>query len=342
MRHVIIGGCGFTGHHLRERLRQRGERVLVVDLPQPIADSRLPAEETHIADLEDPAAVAAIPIEPDDVVHHLAARQFHGAVPRHDRYSWFAAVNVAGTKRLLERMVQADCRRLIFFSSDMVYGMPEGLPIPPDHLRQPLGPYGASKRQAEDLCVGYRRRGLQVTVFRPRLIVGPGRLGVLAKLFALIARGWPVPLIGDGRNHYQMISVFDCVSAVEAALDKGVPDGAFNLGSLDPPTVRELLERVIVKTGSRSRLVPTPAGAIKAVLSALDGAGLTLLHPEQFRIADINYLVDVEPTMTALSWRPQHDDADMLAAAYAEFRGDQPPSGFAAAPSRHLPHGPAA
>lgn len=342
MRHVIIGGCGFTGRHLRDRLRLRGERVLVVDLPDPVAAARLPADEAHVADLEDAAAVAAIPLEPDDIVHHLAARQFHGGVPRHGRYPWFAAVNVAGTGRLLERMVQAGCRRLIYFSSDMVYGLPSLLPVPPDHPRQPLGPYGGTKLQAEDLCAGYRRRGLAVTIFRPRLIVGPGRLGVLAKLFALIARGWPVPLIGDGRNHYQMISVFDCVSAVEAALDKGVPDGAFNLGSLDPPTVRELLERVIVKAGSRSRLVRTPAGAVKAVLTALDGAGLTLLYPEQFRIADINYLVDVEPTMTALSWRPQYDDADMLAAAYAEFRGDQPPSGYAAATSRHLPHGPAA
>jgi dTDP-glucose 4,6-dehydratase len=152
------------------------------------------------------------------------------------------------------------------------------------------------------------------------LIVGPGRLGVLAKLFQLIQRGWPVPLIGDGRNSYQMVSVFDCVTAVEAALAKGVPDGAFNLGSLDPPSVRELLQWVIAEAGSRSRLVPTPGGPLKAMLAALDFVGLPLLYPEQFKIADLNYLVDVSSTMAALGWRPRHDDADMLAAAYAEFR----------------------
>ncbi|MEJ7793884.1 MAG: NAD(P)-dependent oxidoreductase, partial [Gaiellaceae bacterium] len=129
MKHVIVGGCGFTGRHLRSRLRERGEEVLVVDLPQAIAAAGLGTQDAWPADLEDPAAVASIPVEEDDVVHHLAARQFHGAVPRRRRLSWFAAVNVAGTERLLERMLQVGCLRLIFFSTDMVYGAPQQLPV---------------------------------------------------------------------------------------------------------------------------------------------------------------------------------------------------------------------
>jgi dTDP-glucose 4,6-dehydratase len=320
MKHVIVGGCGFTGRHLHRRLRERGEPTLVVDLPAALAAAGLPAREAHPADLEDPPQVAALPLGPDDVVHHLAARQFHGAVPRRGREAWFAAVNLAGTGRLLERMERAGCRRLVFFSTDMVYGLPERVPVPPDHPRRPLGPYGASKRAAEDLCRAYRARGLAVTIFRPRLIVGPGRLGVLARLFGLIERGRPVPLIGDGGNRYQMVSVADCVAAVEAALARGVPDGEFNLGSLDPPSVRELLGRVIAAAGSRSRLVPIPARPLKAALATLDAAGLPLLHREQYAIADVDYLVDVGPTTAALGWRPRHDDAAMLAAAYAEFR----------------------
>jgi dTDP-glucose 4,6-dehydratase len=320
MKHVIVGGCGFTGRHLRSRLCERGEEVLVVDLPQAIAAAGLGTQDAWPADLEDPAAVASIPVEEDDVVHHLAARQFHGAVPRRRRLSWFAAVNVAGTERLLERMLQVGCLRLIFFSTDMVYGAPQQLPVPTDHPRQPLGPYGASKRRAEDLCSDFRSRGLAVTIFRPRLIVGPGRLGVLAKLFTLIERGWPVPLIGDGTNHFQMVSVFDCVSAIEAALVQGVPNGAFNLGSLDPPTVRELLERLIVAGASRSRLVALPARPVKAALRVFDDAGLPLLYREQFAIADVDFVVDVSETVAGLGWRPIHDDADMLAAAFAEYR----------------------
>jgi len=125
-----------------------------------------------------------------------------------------------------------------------------------------------------------------------------------------------VPLIGDGGNHFQMISVFDCVSAIEAALDEDVPNETLNLGSLDPPTVRELLERVIATAGSRSHLVPVPARPVKAILTALDALGLSPLYLEQFQIADENYLVDVSRTVTRLGWRPRYDDVDMLAAVF--------------------------
>lgn len=320
MRHVIIGGCGFTGRHLHRRLLELGEPVLVVDRPQALRDAAPSMANPIAVDLQDAAAVAGLPLGPDDVVHHLAARQFHGAVPRRGRADWFAAVNVAGTQRLLERMARTGCRRMIYFSSDMVYGLPAAIPVRTDQPRRPLGPYGASKRLAEDLCFAFRRNGMSITVFRPRLIVGPGRLGVLAKLFGLIQRGLPVPLIGKGRNCYQMISVLDCVTAIEAALARGVPNDEFNLGSRDPPPVRELLAGLIAAAGSRSRLLPLPAMPLKQLLTGLDAVGLTVLHPEQFRIADLDFLVDISRTVDRLDWSPTHGDAEMMAAAYAEFR----------------------
>lgn len=320
MPHVILGGGGFTGRVLAEHLAGRGQAVLVVDHPD--RPFQLPAGVARLAaDLADPAQVARIPLSPADTVHHLAARQFHGAVPRHGRDAWFAAVNVAGTAHVLEHMERRLCRRMVYFSTDMVYGVPQRLPVPPDHPLCPLGPYGASKLAAEDLCRSARGRGFAITIFRPRMIVGPGRLGVLARLFTLIRRHLPVPLIGPGTNQYQMVSVFDCVAAVEAALAAGLPNGDYNLGSADPPPVRDLLAGIIRRAGSRSRLLPTPAEPLKAVLAALDGAGLTVLHPEQFRIADLDYLVDTLPTTRDLGWIPRHDDRDMLSAAYQEFCG---------------------
>jgi dTDP-glucose 4,6-dehydratase len=81
---------------------------------------------------------------------------------------------------------------------------------------------------------------LNATIFRPRLIAGAGRLGILVKLFELIRRGLPVPMIGNGTNRYQMVAVEDCVSAALLAVE-GCPTGPFNLGSDAPPMVRDLL-----------------------------------------------------------------------------------------------------
>jgi hypothetical protein len=65
--------------------------------------------------------------------------------------------------------------------------------------------------------------------------------------------------------------------------------------------------------------VPTPAGLTKALCTALDWAGLTVLYPEQFQIANLDYIVDTHRTAEVLSWSPKFNDRDMMIAAYEEY-----------------------
>lgn len=327
-RHVITGGSGFVGSHLAAALIARGEPVTIFDVSPP----RQPGSAFVQGDIRHDDDIARLRLGPNDVVYHLAARQFHGAVPRRNRRDWFAQVNAAGTRNLLSAMKQAGARRLVFFSTDMTYGRPTRSPIRDNQVQHPIGPYGASKLAAEQWIFDATLRwSFAATVFRPRLIAGAGRLGILTRLFALIERGLPVPMIGSGRNRYQMISVDDCVSAALHAVDQGVPTGAFNLGSIDPPTVRALLADLVARAGSRSMLVPTPAPLVQAVLAALDRIGLTLLYPEQFAIADADYVLDTSRTARVLGWQPAHNDRDILAAAYDHYRSAR--LGSATAPS---------
>lgn len=83
----------------------------------------------------------------------------------------------------------------------------------------------ASKLATERLAEEYRAKGFKISIFRPRLIIGPGRLGILVKLFKLIDLNLPVPMIGGGNNPYQFISVFDCASACVAAWKAGFQRG---------------------------------------------------------------------------------------------------------------------
>jgi dTDP-glucose 4,6-dehydratase len=144
-------------------------------------------------------------------------------------------------------------------------------------------------------------------------------VGILGSLFKLIRRSLPVPLIGNGRNRYQMVSVFDCASAAVCSARKGVVNGEFNLGSADPPSVRDLLGSLIRHAGSRSILVPMPAAPLKSALRLLDRLDLPLLVPEQFEVADKDYVVDIEPTIRMLDWRPRHGDEDMMLEAYRQY-----------------------
>ena len=161
---------------------------------------------------------------------------------------------------------------------------------------------------------------MNVSIFRPRLIIGPGRLGILEKLFVLVDNNLPVPMIGLGRNQYQFISVYDCASAARLAWQNGVPNGNYNLGSKNPPTVRELLSRLIKEAGSYSVLVPTWAPMVKRTLDVLDWINMPLMDPEQYQIADEVSIRDTSAAERDLGWRPTAGDVDMLLAAYAYYR----------------------
>lgn len=319
MKHILFGGNGFVGRYTARDLLAAGEQVLVCD----IAKDRLPiydkAQFMH-CDITRPDAVARVPIEPDDIVHNLAARMLHPIVKRRARYEYFYSVDYHGAVHIIDAMERAGCNRLLQFSTDMVYGpLQTPPPVRVDHPRLPIGEYSASKMALEDYCIGKRAQGLKVSIFRPRLINGPGRVGILGMLFNLIRLNLPVPLIGNGRNRYQMVSVFDCASAAIASADKGVVDGEFNLGSAAPPSVRELLGEVIRQAGSKSILIPTLAAPAKMLLRLLDRINLPILVPEQFEIADHDFVNDIEPTVRMLGWRPLHGDLDMMLEAYRRF-----------------------
>ncbi len=127
-------------------------------------------------------------------------------------------------------------------------------------------------------------------------------------------------MIGAGRNAYQFISVFDCASAARLAWQRGFPQAAYNLGSDDPPSVRELLSRLIAEARSRSMLLPTPAPLVKFVLSGFDRINMPLMDPEQFLIADEHCVLSTDRAKRDLGWKPLHRDDDMLVAAYREYR----------------------
>lgn len=321
-----MGGDGFVGAELVRRLSADGEDVVVAD----IARSPHPhyAKVRHIAcDITDPEAVARLPIGKDDTVYNLAAKMLSPIMKRHERYDFFWPVNFFGARNLLEATRRAGARRYIQFTTDMVYGHTVQSPQSEDHPCAPLGEYGASKRAIEEVAMAARADGMNVAIFRPRLIIGPGRLGILAKLFRLIDLNLPVPMIGPGRNPYQFVSVYDCAEAARLAAQKGVPNGEYNLGSADPPSVRAQLAGLIRAAGSRSVLVPTPAWAVKRTLTLLDRLDHPLMDPEQYLIADEHCVRDTTAAARDLGWHPQFDDGAMLNAAYAEYRAKKARTG---------------
>jgi dTDP-glucose 4,6-dehydratase len=309
-RIIIVGGSGFLGQEL---LRALSGQAMVID----ITPSKEECEKYIEADITKPLDFTFLK---DDIVVHLAANQYHHKVPRKNRQYFFDSVNVEGTRNILKKMEQDGAKKMVFFSTDMVYGIPQYLPVDIQHPKVPFGFYGKSKIKAEDVCREYRDKGFNITIFRPRMIVGKGRFGILVKLFKMMDMGLPIPMIGGGGNCYQMISVTDCANVAMLAINKGLPNKEYNLGSDNPPSVKHLLNGLIKKTGSHSFVLPTWGRGVKAILTLLGKIGIEIMYKEQYMIADKDYLVDISDAMKDFDWKPKSNDQDMLLAAYESYK----------------------
>lgn len=335
MRHIIFGGDGFVGRHLAPKLVADGHEVVVADVTRSELAHYATVRFAH-CDVTDKASVRAVGIEAGDMVYNLSAKMLSPIQVRAKRHDFFWPVNFHGTESIIQAMDEAGAKSLVHFTTDMIYGHTVQYPMTEDHPVAPLGEYGLSKLKTEELAAEWRKRGMNITLFRPRLIIGPGRLGILAKLFRLIDWNLPVPMIGSGKNPYQFISVFDCAEAARLAFKAGVPNEAYNLGSLNPPSVRKLLGDLIAHAGSRSILIPTPGWAVKRTLDLLDLLNMPIMDPEQYLIADEDCLLDVSKGRRDLGWVPQYRDEDMLIAAYSEYRAR-----IGGAPAPAVAHAPA-
>lgn len=319
MRHLIIGGDGFVGHQLACDLEAMGETVIIADIAK--SPHAIYARVPHVfIDVTKRETLDTLEVAPDDMIYNLSAKMLSPIMPRAKRHDFFYPVNCHGVENILNWMTKTGNDRLVHFTTDMVYGHALRSPVTEDHRAEPLGEYGMSKLDSEAICHKYREKGIRISIFRPRLIIGPGRLGILSKLFKLVDANLPVPMIGGGHNAYQFISVYDCASAARLAWQGGVPNAVYNLGSDNPPPVRELLGKLVAEAGSRSILLPTPAPLVKIALNTLDFVNMPLMDPEQYLIADEHCVLDNTALKRDLGWVPQHRDEDMLIAAYRTYR----------------------
>lgn len=322
MKHIIFGGDGFLGTELTKLLAAAGEQVLVCDEKKSEAFGNYdkPGVSYIKMDVRDKSTFAPIEVGPDDVVYHFAARLLVPILPRAERKDYFWQALYTGTVNVLEWMEENNLGKMVYYTTDMVYGHTLENPRTENHPCAPLGPYGDAKYQTEKLVDEYRGKGFSITLFRPRLIIGHGRLGILEKLFKLVDMNLPVPTIGSGKNYYQFISVTDCARACIAAVEKGLPSENYNLGSSNPPQVNVLLKSLITEANSKSFTIPTPAFLVKWVLGAFDMIGKPIMDPEQYLIADETCVLDCSKAKRELGWEPLDDDTSMLLVAYRDYK----------------------
>jgi len=310
---LITGGAGFLGYHIANTIADRSATITLVDIADFHADEYPQGCEFVSADVRDGAAIdRTVGSKHYDVIIHAAA-----ALPLWKRSDIFA-VNVDGTRNVLDAALKHGVGRVVFISSTAVYGVPEKHPIFEGDPLIGVGPYGESKILAERVCEDYRARGLCVSIVRPKTFIGTGRLGVFAILYDWVKSGVRIPVIGSGGNRYQLLEVGDLVEAIWAAsvAPAEKANDTFNVGAREFRTVREDVGALCDYAKSGARVMGTPAVIVKALLRLFEILKLSPLYKWVYGTADRDSFVSTEKIEATLGWSPRCSNAEALIRSY--------------------------
>jgi UDP-glucose 4-epimerase len=162
MKVLVTGGAGFIGSVVTEQLLAEGHEVVVLDnLKYGFVEAVTPPARLVRGDLlDEPRVNELFRQDRFDAVAHLAAEAFIDDSMRDP--GLFYRVNVCGGLILLDAMLRAGVKRLIFSSTAAVYGEPQSVPIPENAAKNPCNSYGDSKLAFERaLAWYYKAHGLR-------------------------------------------------------------------------------------------------------------------------------------------------------------------------------------
>jgi UDP-glucuronate decarboxylase len=265
MRILVTGGAGFLGSHLCERLLVEGHEVLCLD-------NFFTGRKKNVAHLLNHPYFELIrhditlPILLEvDRIYHLACP----ASPVHYQYNAIKTIkaNVIGTINMLgiAKRVKA---RILFASTSEVYGDPAVHPQKEDYWGNvnTIGIrscYDEGKRVAETLMMDYHRQnGVDIKIVRifntygPRMLLNDGR--VVSNFIVQALKGEDITIYGKGTQTRSFCYVDDLIEGMESMMDAENFTGPVNLGNPEEYTILELAQKIIVMTGSRSKISYKP------------------------------------------------------------------------------------
>lgn len=247
MKALVLGGNGFIGSHIVDRLLSVGHSVRVFDRAPDHFRVPLSGVDYRIGSFDDVAALAEA-LEGVDVVYHLISTTVPSTSNRDPIYD--VESNLLSTLRLLNLMRDQEVPRIAYLSSGgTVYGIPESSPIPETHPLRPICSYGVVKVAIENYLHMYHKLyGLKYVILRASNPYGErqghmGVQGVIGTFMKKINEGEVIEIWGDGSVVRDYIYVGDlaelCVAVIETS-----EVGVYNAGSGVGCSVNEIVEKL--------------------------------------------------------------------------------------------------
>lgn len=311
MKFLITGGSGFLGINLTRYLLNKGHTVFNLDF----ADFDYPDCKDKITDYRgDIRNLDAVKeaVEGIDIVVHCAA-----ALPLYSEEDIYTT-DVDGTRNVIEEAFKAGVKRFIHISSTAVYGIPDHHPLKEDDKLIGVGHYGKAKILAEEECLKFRKKNYCVPILRPKSFVGPERLGVFALFYDWAKDGHGFPMIGNGKNRYQLLDVEDLCEAIwlTSTLDEESVNDTFNIGAKEFETMREDYQAVLDVAGFGKKITGLPETPIILTLRLLELLKLSPLYKWVYETASKDSFVSIEKAESKIGFSPKYSNKDALIRNY--------------------------
>ncbi|MDD8014699.1 MAG: UDP-glucose 4-epimerase GalE [Acidobacteriota bacterium] len=304
---LVVGGAGYIGSHTVKLLGREGFRAIVFDNFSSGRRELARGREVITGDLADKASLRAVfeDYQIDSVLHFASLIQV-GESYRDPRK--YYVQNLVNSLNLLEAMLDADVKNLIFSSSAAVYGIPQEVPIHEGHPLNPCNPYGKTKFMVEKILQDYARayglRFISLRYFNASGADPEGELGemhdpethLIPNILLTIAgkrpqldiygTDFPTP---DGTAVRDYIHVTDLAAAHVLALRgllAGQPSNFINLGANRGFSVLEIIRKAEEVTGRTvpCRTRPRREGDVPVLLASKERAeqllGWKIFHSE--------------------------------------------------------------
>jgi nucleoside-diphosphate-sugar epimerase len=260
MKILVTGAAGFIGSHIAEKLIASGADVVGIDCftdnyPRELKERNLFALSGRGGFEFINADIMRTDLTP--LLNGIEAIYHQAAIPG-VRDSWgrrfeiYLDNNILATQKLLEAAKNCKIKKFIYASSSSIYGDAESLPTREDALPRPMSPYGVTKLAAEHLCMLYQKNfGVPAVSLRYFTVYGQRQRPDMA--FHILMRSAhnnkPFEIYGDGAQTRDFTFIDDVVAANIAALDRGVPGRAYNIGGGSRVTMNHVIEKASLITG---------------------------------------------------------------------------------------------
>ena len=301
---LIVGANGFFGNQLQKIFLKKKVQFFASDIT---------LKNENFLDIRNISSIREI-IKKHNI-NTIINCSCEPATSKSKKKLW--STNVEGNNNLIKVSLEFNIKKYIFISTSAIWVKDYSKPVDESENYHPIENYGKSKVEAEKDIINSNL--INWTIFRVPMIVSRERLGVLSLLFDLIITNKKIPLLGTGKNILQFIHADDLSNYIYLSLSTNEKD-IYNVGSEENISLKGLIEKLIISSGSKSRIISIKDFGFSFILNFLNKLNMSPLNIYHLNMLKYSFTMNSKKIYETYNFRPKIKTSDMILEALENYK----------------------